>query len=155
MFSFNSPYGACPACGGLGFIMQFDPDLIVSDPDQSLYDGVLEVWGKTTSYWYLEQIKNLEKNFGFDAHTPWKKLPKKIKDIILYGSEGKKIDYTVKRENAEYRFTRAFEGVIPNLHRRYMETKSEDMRIWMEGYMSNTRVRRVRRKAAAGRRAWP
>jgi len=138
MFSFNSPYGACPACGGLGYIMQFDPDLIVSDPDLSLYDGVLEVWGKTTSYWYLEQIKNLEKNFGFDAHAPWKKLPKKIKDIILYGSEGKKIDYQVKRENAEYRFTRAFEGVIPNLHRRYMETKSEDMRIWMESYMSNT-----------------
>ncbi|HOD14815.1 MAG TPA: excinuclease ABC subunit UvrA [Spirochaetota bacterium] len=137
MFSFNSPYGACPACDGLGFIMQFDPDRIVSDPDKSLYDGVLEVWGKTTSYWYLEQIKNLEKNFNFDAHTPWKKLPKKIRDIILYGSEGKKIDYTVKRENAEYRFARSFEGVIPNLHRRYMETKSEDMRIWMEGYMSN------------------
>ncbi|MBN1498232.1 MAG: excinuclease ABC subunit UvrA [Spirochaetes bacterium] len=138
MFSFNSPYGACPTCSGLGFIMQFDPELIVSDPDLSLYDGVLEVWGKTTSYWYLEQVKTLEKNLGFDAHTPWKKLPKKIKDVILYGSEGKKIDYSVKRENAEYRFARAFEGVIPNLHRRYMETKSEDMRIWMEGYMSNT-----------------
>jgi excinuclease ABC subunit A len=138
MFSFNSPYGACPACGGLGFIMQFNPELIVSDPEKSLYDGVLEVWGKTTSYWYLEQIKNLEKNFGFDAHVPWNKLTKRIKDIILYGSEGKKINYQVKRENAEYRFTRAFEGVIPNLHRRYMETKSEDMRIWMEGYMSNT-----------------
>ncbi len=137
MFSFNSPYGACPSCDGLGFIMQFDPDRIVSDPDKSLYDGVLEVWGKTTSYWYLEQIKNLEKNFKFDAHTPWKKLPKKIRDIILYGSEGKKIDYTVKRENAEYRFARSFEGVIPNLHRRFMETKSEDMRLWMEGYMSN------------------
>jgi excinuclease ABC subunit A len=138
MFSFNSPYGACPACGGLGFIMQFDPELIVSDPEKSLYDGVLEVWGKTSSYWYLEQIRNLEKNFGFDAHTPWNKLPKPIKDIILYGSEGKKIDYQVKRKNAEYRFARAFEGVIPNLHRRYLETKSEDMRIWMEGYMSNT-----------------
>ena len=138
MFSFNSPYGACPACGGLGFIMQFDPELIVSDPDKSLYDGVLEVWGKTTSYWYLEQIRNLEKNFGFDAHTPWNRLSKQIKDIILYGSEGKKINYTVKRENAEYRFAREFEGVIPNLHRRYLETKSEDMRIWMEGYMSNS-----------------
>ena len=138
MFSFNSPYGACPACDGLGFIMQFDPERIVSDPEKSLYDGVLEVWGKTTSYWYLEQIKNLEKNFNFDAHTPWGKLPKKIRDIILYGSEGKKIDYNIKRENAEYRFARSFEGVIPNLHRRYMETKSEDMRLWMEGYMSNT-----------------
>jgi excinuclease ABC subunit A len=138
MFSFNSPYGACQACGGLGFIMQFDPELIISDPDRSLYDGVIEVWGKTTSYWYLEQIRNLEKNFGFDAHTPWNRLPGQIKDIVLYGSKGRKINYTVKRENAEYRFAREFEGVIPNLHRRYMETKSEDMRIWMEGYMSNT-----------------
>ncbi|MBN2158307.1 MAG: excinuclease ABC subunit UvrA [Spirochaetes bacterium] len=137
MFSFNSPYGACPECDGLGFIMQFDPDLIVSDPEKSLYDGVLEVWGKTTSYWYREQIKNLEKNFEFDARTPWGKLPKRIRDLILYGSEGKKLDYRVKRENAEYRFTRAFEGVIPNLHRRYRETKSEEMRVWMEGYMSN------------------
>jgi excinuclease ABC subunit A len=118
--------------------MQFDPELIISDPDRSLYDGVIEVWGKTTSYWYLEQIRNLEKNFGFDAHTPWNRLPGQIKDIVLYGSKGRKINYTVKRENAEYRFAREFEGVIPNLHRRYMETKSEDMRIWMEGYMSNT-----------------
>ncbi|OHD71063.1 MAG: excinuclease ABC subunit A [Spirochaetes bacterium RBG_16_49_21] len=138
MFSFNSPYGACAECGGLGFILQFDPELIVSDPDKSLYAGVLEVWGKTTSYWYLDQIRNLERNLGFDAHTPWKKLPKRIKDIILYGSEGKKINYTVKRENAEYRFARKFEGVIPNLDRRYRETKSEDMRIWMEGFMSNS-----------------
>ncbi len=137
MFSFNSPYGACTACGGLGFILQFDPDLIVSDPERSLYDGVLEVWGKTTSYWYLDQIRNLEKNLGFDARTPWNKLPPRVKDVILYGSEGKKINYTVKRENAEYRFARKFEGVIPNLHRRYMETKSEDMRLWMEGFMSN------------------
>ncbi len=137
MFSFNSPYGACEECGGLGFILQFDPELIVSDPDKSLYNGVLEVWGKTTSYWYLDQIRNLERNLGFDAHTPWKKLPKRIRDIILYGSEGKKINYTVKREDAEYRFSREFEGVIPGLNRRYLETKSEDMRVWMEGFMSN------------------
>ena len=68
---------------------------------------MLDVWGKTTSYWYLEQIKTLEKNFGFDAHTPWKKLPKKIKDIILYGSGGKKIDYDVKRENARVQVLRS------------------------------------------------
>ncbi len=138
MFSFNSPYGACETCGGLGFIMQFDPEHIVSDPDKSLYDGVLDVWGKSTSYWYLEQIKSLEKNLGFDAHTPWKKLPQKIKDVILYGSGRTKMDFKIKRENAEMNFSRTFEGVIPNLERRYRETASEEMREWMEGYMTNS-----------------
>ncbi len=137
MFSFNSPYGACEKCSGLGFILQFDPDLVVSDPEKSLYDGVLEVWGKTTSYWYLEQIQALEKNLAFDGHRPWKELPKRVRDIILYGSGGSRMDYNIKREHSEYRFSRKFEGVIPNLERRYLETKSEDMRIWMEGYMSN------------------
>ncbi len=138
MFSFNSPYGACETCGGLGYIMQFDPEHIVSDPDKSLYDGVLDVWGKSTSYWYLEQIKSLEKNLGFDAHTPWKKLPQKIKDVILYGSGRTKMDFKISRENAEMKFSRTFEGVIPNLERRYRETASEEMREWMEGYMTNS-----------------
>ncbi len=137
MFSFNNPYGACPKCSGLGFIMQFDPEFIVSDPDRSLYEGVLEVWGKTTSYWYREQIETLEKNLKFDARTPWKKLPKKIRDVILFGSGGQKIDYDIKRYDAEYKFSRSFEGVIPNLERRYRETKSEEMREWMEKFMSN------------------
>jgi excinuclease ABC subunit A len=137
MFSFNSPYGACEKCSGLGFIMKFDPERIVSDPEKSLNEGVLEVWGKTTSYWYMEQIAALEKNLKFDADTPWKKLPERVKNVILYGSGGSKMNYDVKRDNAEYRFERKFEGVLPNLERRYMETKSENMRIWMEGYMSN------------------
>jgi len=137
MFSFNSPYGACEKCSGLGFIMQFDPALVVSDPEKSLYDGVLDVWGKSTSYWYLEQIQALEKNLGFDGHRPWKELPKKVRDVILYGSGGSKMDFNIKRENAEFRFTRNFEGVIPNLERRYLETKSDDMRAWMEGFMTN------------------
>ena len=125
MFSFNSPYGACPRCSGLGYILQFDPELIVGDPEKSLYGGALEVWGKTTSYWYVEQIKTLEKNFSFDANTPWRKLPQKIKDVILYGSGKTRINYNIKRSDAEFRFSRKFEGVIPNLERRYLETKSE------------------------------
>ncbi len=138
MFSFNSPYGACEKCGGLGFIMQFDPEFIVSDPEKSLYEGVLEVWGKTTSYWYIEQIQSLEKSLNFDAHTPWKKLPKRVKNVILYGSKGQKLHFDVKRKDLEYKFTRSFEGVIHNLERRYRETKSEEMRQWMESYMSHT-----------------
>jgi excinuclease ABC subunit A len=137
MFSFNSPHGACPACNGLGFIMRFDPDLIVSDPAKSLRDGVLDVWGKSTSYWYMEQINALEKNFGFDADLPWKKLKASIKNIILRGSGDTKLKYDIKRYEGEYKFSRSFEGVIPNLERRYRETKSEGMREWMERYMSN------------------
>ena len=137
MFSFNSPHGACPVCNGLGVIMQFDPELVVSDPDKSLRDGVLDVWGKSTSYWYIEQIDALERSLKFDANLPWKKLPKPIKDIILYGSGEKKIRYDIRRNGGEYRFEKPFEGVIPNLERRYRETKSEGMREWMERYMSN------------------
>lgn len=137
MFSFNSPYGACPKCSGLGFIMQFDPDLLITDTDKSLYDGVIEAWGKTTGYWYQEQIKALEQNYGFNAHEPWKKLPQKIKDIILYGSGNTKINYSIKRNSDEYKLNRSFEGVIPNLERRYKETKSDYMQEWMESFMTN------------------
>jgi excinuclease ABC subunit A len=137
IFSFNSPYGACSKCSGLGFIMKFDPNLIISDPERSLYEGVIEVWGKTTSYWYLEQIEALEKNLHFDAHTPWKRLPQQVKDIILYGSGRKKFNYDLRRYDGEYRFSRNFEGVIPNLERRYRETRSDGMREWMEGFMTN------------------
>jgi excinuclease ABC subunit A len=137
MFSFNSPYGACEKCNGLGFIMQFDPDKVVSDPEKSLYDGVLNVWGKSTSYWYIEQIKALEKHIGFDGSLPWKKLSKKVKDVILHGTGNEKMSFDVKREDSQYKFSRAFEGVLPNLERRYMETKSEEMREWMESYMTN------------------
>ncbi len=138
MFSFNSPYGACEKCSGLGYLMQFSPELVVGDPDKSLYEGALEVWGKTISYWYREQIQALEKNFQFDANRPWKDLPKKIRDIIMHGTGGKKINFDIKREDAQFRFNRSFEGVLPNLERRYRETKSEDMREWMERFMENS-----------------
>jgi excinuclease ABC subunit A len=95
------------------------------------------VWGKTLSYWYIEQVQSLEKALKFDAHTPWKDLPQKIKDVVLYGSGDRQMDFSLKRPNAEFRFTRSFEGVLPNLERRYRETKSEDMRMWMEGFMKH------------------
>jgi len=137
MFSFNTPYGACPECDGLGYIMQFDAERIVSDPAKSLNDGVLEVWGKSTSYWYLETVQALAKSLKFDPDTPWEDLPDGIKDVILYGTGGSKVNYNIKRNDSEFRFSRSFEGVLPNLERRYRETTSEDMRIWMEKYMAN------------------
>ncbi len=156
MFSFNSPHGACPVCNGLGVILQFDPELIVSDPNKSLRNGVLDVWGKSTSYWYVEQIDALAQSLKFDANLPWRKLPKSIKEIILYGSGEKKIHYDIRRNGGEYRFEKPFEGVIPNLERRYRETKSEGMREWMERYMSNKTChacggKRLRKEALAVR----
>ncbi len=137
MFSFNSPYGACPDCDGLGYILKFDPDRIVSDENKSLLEGVLEVWGKSTSYWYMETIEALASAMSFDPATPWKDLPDEVKDVILYGTGKSKVSYDIKRKDSHYKFSRSFEGVIPNLERRYTETNSEDMRIWMEKYMSN------------------
>lgn len=137
MFSFNTPYGACPECDGLGYIMQFDPERIVSDPAKSLNEGVLEVWGKSTSYWYLETVQALSKSLNFNPDTPWKDLPQKVKNVILHGSGKEKVNYNIKRTESEFKFSRSFEGVLPNLERRYKETNSEDMQIWMEKYMSN------------------
>ena len=137
MFSFNTPFGACPECDGLGFIMQFDPEKVVADENKSLMEGALEVWGKSTSYWYLETVVALGKSFGFDPHTPWKDLPVHIKDIILYGTDGAKINYDIKRYDSQFKFAKKFEGVLPNLERRYRETQSEEMRLWMEKYMTN------------------
>jgi excinuclease ABC subunit A len=137
MFSFNTPYGACPECDGLGFIMQFDPERIVSDPAKSLNEGVLEVWGKSTSYWYLETVEALAKSLKFDPGMPWSELPDNVKNVILYGTNGNKVNYDIKRNDSEFKFSRKFEGVLPNLERRYRETNSEEMRVWMEKYMSN------------------
>lgn len=136
MFSFNSPYGACDACGGLGFSLKFNPDLVVSDPEKSLYDGVLDVWGKSTSFWYLDQVRALEAGLNFDGRRPWKDLPERVKKVILYGSGGKKLDYNVKRSDGQYKFARPFEGVLNGLERRYTETNSDEMRHWMESYMT-------------------
>ncbi|MFA5517968.1 MAG: excinuclease ABC subunit UvrA [Spirochaetota bacterium] len=137
IFSFNTPYGACKDCDGLGYLMRFDPERIVSNPEKSLKDGVLEVWGKSTSYWYIDTIEALGRSFNFDPATPWKDLSEKVKKVILYGTNGGKVNYDIKRKNSEFKFARSFEGVIPNLDRRYRETASDDMRAWMEKYMSN------------------
>lgn len=138
MFSFNTPYGACKECDGLGHILKFDPERIVSDPEKSLKDGVLEVWGKSTSYWYLETVEALARGFNFDPAASWKDLPEKVKKVILYGTDGNKVNYDIKRKDSEFKFARSFEGVIPNLDRRYRETNSDEMRVWMEKYMSNS-----------------
>ncbi len=121
-FSFNSPQGACPTCDGLGVLLEFDEDLVVPDGELSLLDGAIAPWGGARSYWRIETIHELAREHNFDPHRPWNKLSQKARDVILHGAGGGK-------RGGE------FEGVIPNLKRRYKETQSDDMRLWMERYM--------------------
>ncbi|MCP5511218.1 MAG: excinuclease ABC subunit UvrA [Leptospiraceae bacterium] len=137
IFSFNSPDGACRECDGLGTLLEYDETLLVNDPDLSLMEGCLEVWGKSGGYWYVATVHSLAKSLKFDINTPWRKLPDKIKKIILHGDRSIKIDYDFRKEDSRFEFSREYEGVIPNLKRRYRETKSDSMRQWFESFMTN------------------
>lgn len=137
LFSFNSPQGACSKCDGLGTLMEFDEELLINDPELSLMEGCLEVWGKSGGYWYVATIHALAKSLKFDYNTPWKDLPKNIRKTIINGDSSIKIDYDFRKEDSHFEFSREFEGVIPNLRRRYRETKSDSMRQWFESFMTN------------------
>jgi len=139
LFSFNSPFGACDNCDGLGAILEFDENLLVSEEESSLADGCIEAWGgaKSNSYWYMATITAISKKLKFNLNTPWKNLSPKIQQTILYGDESIQIDYDFRGANSHYEFSKNFEGVIPNLRRRYKETKSDSMRQWYETFMTN------------------
>ena len=129
LFSFNSPYGACPACGGLGNILEFDPDLIVPDTSISLTEGAVQAWrkhGKRMNIYYARMIRQFCKNFGVSANTPFKKLPKPIQRILLHGTN----------DRDENKYDAHFEGVIPNLQRRWDHTDSEYVKARLHGYLS-------------------
>lgn len=137
MFSFNSPFGKCPKCDGLGTLMEMDPDLIISDKDKSISGGAIETW-KTFSEdtWTYNVIEALSKKYGFSLDVPVKELPKKIIDILLYGTNGEKIKVAYEREYGHGEIMYPFEGVINNLSRRYRETSSDYIRNEIEGFMS-------------------
>ncbi len=139
-FSFNSPYGACTACTGLGFKQEFDPNLVVPDDTLSIGEGAIAPWsgggedGSRVFYW--DRIKALSEHFDFGLGQPWKDLPEEARKIILYGTE-EAIEVVYKRSGREtMRFNAEFEGVIPNLERRYAEISSEYARERLEAYMS-------------------
>ncbi|PJZ69469.1 excinuclease ABC subunit A [Leptospira perolatii] len=138
LFSFNSPYGACETCDGLGSLLEFDEDLLVTDPELSLVEGCIEAWSgsKSNSYWFLTTVHSMAKTLKFNYNTPWKDLPEKVKKTVLYGDKNLKIEYDFKKENSRFEFTREFEGVIPNLQRRFKEA-SEGRRQILEGFMTN------------------
>ena len=141
MFSFNNPFGACPACTGIGYLMKMDPDLIIPDKNKTLYDGVKAFGsstmkkGETMAKMYFESIA---RHYGVDISVPIKKLPKDFLDKILYGTGTEEIDFEYASAAGVRRFTAPFEGVIPTLERRHNETKSQGMRDFYEYYMSES-----------------
>ncbi len=137
LFSFNSPHGACPDCSGLGVKMELDPSKIVPNPSLSIAQGVLAPWPVEGGFWYREMLEGLGREMNFSLKTPWSKLPEEARRAVLYGTNGKKIAYDVKRDTSRYQFQHAFEGIVPNLLRRYKETKSDLSRGEIEAYMSS------------------
>jgi len=138
MFSFNSPYGACPRCGGIGFEWQLDPDLIVPNKNLSIINGAVIPWGEVVGKWIYTQLKSLAKAYDFNLATKFKELPEKIKNIILYGTgdEEFQVNYSDPSRGRSMQYRTSFEGVIPWLNRRYKQTSSVHVRYWIENFMS-------------------
>jgi excinuclease ABC subunit A len=119
-FSFNNPYGACSECGGLGTKMEIDEELLIINDDLSILEGTIGPWGEPRGKWILSQLDELSRIYNFDLNTPWRQIPDEIKTVLLYGEKTKG----------------GFEGIIPNLMRRYRETDSDWIRYEIEQYMS-------------------
>ncbi len=141
MFSFNNPFGACPTCTGIGYLLKMDEDLIIPDKNKTLYDGVKAFGasvmkkGDTMAKMYFESIG---RHYGVDISVPIKKLPREFLDKILYGTGDEKIDFSYESSAGVRKFSAPFEGVIPTLERRHNETKSQGMRDFYELYMSDS-----------------
>jgi excinuclease ABC subunit A len=128
LFSFNNPVGACPTCDGLGVKQHFDPDLVVTNRKSSLSEGAVRGWDKRSSY-YFQMLTSLAKHYKFDLDKPFSSLPKKIQQVILYGSDDEVIKFQYRNDDGKgFTKTDVFEGVIPNMERRYRETESEMVR---------------------------
>jgi len=136
IFSFNSPYGACPACHGLGTTIDFARELVVPDESLSVREGAMAPAGPLKDNWFRSRMEALAALHGFSLESPFEKLPKKIQKIILEGSDEEiVVRYEFERGSGEYMTT--WEGIIPNLRRRYHQTRSEAVRKWIEAYMTS------------------
>lgn len=137
LFSFNNPHGACPECTGLGTRMYFDPELVIPNPELSLREGAIAPWEKRLSGWFHLILEALAKAYDFDIRTPFKDLPEQVRDLILNGSKGEKIEFWWEEEgDRRHTYHKEFEGVLNNLQRRWRETESESSREEMEKYMN-------------------
>src|SRR5262245_61668699 len=139
LFSFNNPFGACPKCDGLGTELRFEPDLVVPDPALSLREGAIMPWAKTgnTSPYYTQTLEALAKHFKFSMTTPWKDLPKKARDAVLFGTGDEEVTFIYDDGLRTYKTKKAFEGVIGNIERRWRETDSQWMREELSRFQSD------------------
>ncbi len=136
MFSFNSPYGACEDCSGLGVQMRIDPDLIIPDKNISLLAGAILPWRDPIGGWYFAKLKALSKKYDIPLNKPWKSLTDEQQKVVLYGSPDEiEMEYISSNGRHEGIWRGSYEGVIPNLERRYRQTQSNDMRAWLERFM--------------------
>ena len=137
LFSFNAPFGACPDCDGLGVELFFDENLVVPDSTLKIYDGALAPWRKGKSPYFLQTIEAIAKHYEFDKNTKWKDLPAHVQQVFLYGSGEEEIPFRYDEGGRVYQVSRVFEGVIPNMERRYRETDSNWIREEFERYQNN------------------
>jgi len=136
LFSFNSPQGACPACSGLGTKPVLDSELVVPDPELSLREGAIAPWAHRHSFYFQQMLEALENHYHFSIRTPFKDLSPAVQQALLHGSGGEEITFLVDRDGRRYQQRRVFEGVIPNLRRRYEETESALAREEIERFMT-------------------
>ena len=142
LFSFNSPYGACEECDGIGVKLNVDPKLVIPNEKKTIADGAIEPWSKSTSLYYVQTLTSLAKHYKFSLNDKWEKLPKKIKEIILFGSDDEEIKFSYDDGYEKYSHKKTFEGVINNLERRYLETDSDWKREEISQYQSDTKCER-------------
>ena len=138
LFSFNNPFGACPTCSGLGSEQKIDAELVVPDGKQTLKKGAVAPWAKSSSPYYLQTLEAIGKHYKFRLDTPWDDLPKKARDVILFGSDEQAIKFSYDDGLRAYDVKKPFEGVVRNLERRYLETESEWAREEIGRFMSAT-----------------
>src|SRR5205085_8254551 len=137
MFSFNSPHGACPRCTGLGSQMEIDPDLVVPDPSLSLNEGAILPWSTSSADYYEQMTQAIADRYEVDMDTPWDELDDEAKDCFLYGTDGDRLYISYKNRFGRRRsYMATFEGIVPNLERRFNETDSEYVREKIEEYMA-------------------
>jgi len=139
MFSFNNPHGACPVCTGLGEVIEVDPDLVVPDTSLSIAQGAVRAWSmrRVLDGMYRHALRCVCSHYGQDTATPWKKLPEDFRQVVLYGSGDEVIDFTYTGRRNTFELQRPFEGVIPNLARRYHDTESNRAREMISEFMAS------------------
>jgi excinuclease ABC subunit A len=138
LFSFNNPFGACPTCDGLGTTMFFDPEMVVPDEKLSLRQGAVAPWANSTSQYYMQTLDSLARHYKFSVNTPWGELPEKARTVILHGSGSEPVTMQYDDGLRSYKTTKPFEGVIPNMDRRWRETDSAWVREELARFQSTS-----------------